>query len=242
MKVRKRYLVEIHDVHPGMGRRLDARYLEALPPAGRIGGGPASGRAQLARARAAGRASRLRRAPGGLPGREGPARFHALAGAEPLGSFLFRNRNHSEFLPRAAPGAARRLEAACRIYEQCFEARPRWFCGPRWQQSRATERELRVLGLVGYMRQDRLVEFAGRAHVIPALCFDEGARRWKQAAARVLRERRIRRLVQAGALFRLTLHPTDLDYPRTWRQLSDLIFSLAHDGWRPISLEEALSH
>lgn len=240
MKVRKRYLVEIHDVHPGMGRRLDA-LLEALPPGGREAAlllVVPNWRGREPLAEHPDFVARLAE----LPGEKVLHGFTHSLGPSLWDRFYFGTENHSEFLHATRRGAARRLEAACRIYEQCFEARPRWFCGPRWQQSRATERELRVLGLVGYMRQDRLVEFAGRAHVIPALCFDEGARRWKQAAARVLRERRIRRLVQAGALFRLTLHPTDLDYPRTWRQLSDLIFSLAHDGWRPISLEEALSH
>lgn len=234
----RRYLVEIHDLHPGMADRLP-RLLEALPePARRVAmllvvpnwleREPLPDHPDFVR--------RLRDLPGekvlhGCTHSLGPSLYNYL---------YFGTENHSEFLRAGRAEAERRIRQARLIYEQCFGTPPRWFCGPRWQQSRATERALRLEGFVGYMRQDRIVEFAGRAHAIPALCFDEGMRRWKQAAARALRERLIRKLVSRGRLFRLTLHPTDPDFPKTWKQLTDLIFALSTDGWRPISLAEAL--
>ncbi len=238
MSATRRYLAEIHDLHPGMGRRLDA-LLEALPPDARQTAvllvvpnwrerEPLHQHRDFVR--------RLR----ALPGEKVLHGYTHSLGPSLWNHLYFGTENHSEFLHATRRAAEHRIAQACRIYEQCFDRRPRWFCGPRWQQSRATERALRLAGLAGYMRQDRIVEFAGQAHDIPAICFDEGARRWKQAAARALRERAIRKLVQRGALFRLTLHPSDVDYPRTWKQLTDLIFSLQHDGWKPVSLEEAL--
>ena len=232
-----RYMIEVHDVYPGMAHG-PGELLAALPKAARRaalllvvpnwgGSQPLDQHPDFLR--------ELKK----LPGEKVLHGYTHLRQGRRWWNFLYHGtENHSEFFTTSIWDAHRRIQQAKQIYRRCFDEEPRWFCAPRWQQNVATERVLRQERFVGYMLYNRIVALKGRAITAPAVCFDEGARAWKIAAGRLLRERQLKSLLQPGAGFRFTLHPTDPDYRKTWRQLNDLVLALETEGYKPITLDE----
>ena len=148
--------------------------------------------------------------------------------------------NRSEFAGLSEREATRRLMLGRSAFADAIGRVPRWFCAPRWQQNRAVTAALKATGFVGFHLHNRVELCSGERISLPALCFDEGERSLGIAIGRTLRTRNISTLLRQGRPFRLTLHPTDMCYAKTWRQLTGLIARLDAEGWAPLSLDEAL--
>lgn len=235
---KRRYLVEIHDLHPATERMLEV-LLSALPEPARRAAillvvpkwgdldplDPESGFVD-----------RLNRHPAekvlhGLTHTLGPSLVDRI---------WFGTENHAEFARLGDAEARARIDRAGAIFRSCFGSAPAWFCPPRWRLSEAGAGALAAAGFEGFMLADRLVPLGGASVPIPAVCFDEGRRRWKIAAARALRRPRVGRLLERGDSFRLTLHPSDPGDPATWSEVGALIEALGDGGWEPLPFAEAL--
>ena len=153
--------------------------------------------------------------------------------------FWFGTDNHGEFGRLSTREALTRLAKGCEVYERALGFRPQWFCAPRWRQSPGTGAALAALDFRGYMKRNRCVFFGNRPLCARAIYFDAGHRPWSRWAARLHRQRVIRRDQNRKHPFRLVLHPSDFQDPGIWKQVQSLLFNLEERGWRAVSLEEA---
>jgi predicted deacetylase len=154
---------------------------------------------------------------------------------------MYGHDNRSEFARLNSEQAAARISAGVGAFETHFGFAPRWFCAPRWHQSRDAKEALRSAGFSGYMLRGSLQVFSGASAGLPSLCFDEGERRLRSMVARGLRELTIERLFRRGRPFRITLHPDDVRDGPTWRQVERVMARLSDEGWTPLGLDEAVA-
>lgn len=233
------YVPEIHDVHPGMRRELEAM-IDVLPHAARPHAALLvvpdwMGRAPIAADRA------FCAAVAALPGEKVLHGFTHSLGPDFWNWLFYGHDNRSEFARLGLAEAQRRVAAGLRAFSDAFGTVPRWFCAPRWQQSGAATQALAQAGIAAWMRGRGYETADGRLAALPALNFDEGERRLRNALLHRLREGRIARLLAAGRPFRVALHPADVGDPVAWRQVRGLFARLSAEGWRPVSAGEALS-
>ena len=238
MTPRRRYLTEIHDVHPGMRPKLDT-LLSALPESAR----------SIALllvvpdwcdGERLDRHSEFAELVGQHPGEKVLHGFSHSLGPSWFDRVWYGTENESEFARLSESEAKDRIRQGCEVFESCFGSPPRWFCAPRWRQSSGTSDALAARGFEGYMLTGAYRAFTAPAFSAPALWFDEGKREWKNSIARVTRRRRIAQILRDEKPFRLVLHPRDPEDPKTWRQVTELIAALEERGWKPMSLDQAL--
>jgi predicted deacetylase len=233
------YVPEVHDIHPGMETELDAM-LEVWPEMARrhlalLIVPDWQGRQPLAAD--PGFVERV----SGLPGERVLHGWTHSLGPDFWNWLMYGHDNRSEFARLDGGGAAERISAGVDAFRIHFGSPPRWFCAPRWQQSRGTTEALRSAGFSGYMLRGSLQLFSGASARLPSLCFDEGERRLRTMIARGFRELTIDRLFRQGRPFRVTLHPDDVRDERTWRQVERLMARLDSEGWMPLGLGDAVA-
>ena len=153
----------------------------------------------------------------------------------------FGTENHAEYARLSVELAKERLLTGRHIFERAFGCCSNWFCAPRWQLSRGTVEALPQAGFKGYMSRKKYVLFGDRIYDIPTVSFDEGRRRLKSCIAGVLRRVAIQKLLNRQQFFRLCLHPSDLEKPTTWKQCQALIATLEQEDWQVLSVEEVTS-
>ncbi|MBX3529213.1 MAG: DUF2334 domain-containing protein [Rhizobiaceae bacterium] len=232
------YVPEIHDIHPGMRRELDAMIdvlpQAALPAAALLVVPDWMGRSPIAADRA------FCAAVSTLPGEKVLHGFTHSLGPDFWNWLFYGHDNRSEFARLGRDEAAGRLATGLRAFLEAFGIAPRWFCAPRWQQSAAATEALKEAGIGAWMTTGALVSAGGRRAALPALNFDEGERKLRNAILHRLREGRIARLLSAGRPFRVALHPADVGDPVAWGQVKRLFARLAAEGWRPVGADAAL--
>lgn len=232
------YVPEIHDVHPGMLRELDAM-MGVLPEAARAVAALLVVPDWMGRSPIAADPG-FRAAVSRLPGARVLHGFTHSLGPDLWNWLFYGHDNRSEFARLGRAAATARIEAGLRAFADAFGIAPRWFCAPRWQQSAAATGALKDAGIGAWMLATRFEAADGRRAAIPALNFDEGERRLRNALLHRLREGRIARLLAAGRPFRLALHPADVNDPVAWDQVVRLTRRLAAEGWQPVSADAAL--
>ncbi len=236
--LRRVFVPEIHDVHPGMEPLLD-RLIGLVPEAGRDriaflivpnwqGRHPLSGDPAFA--------ARLR----ALPGTRVLHGWTHSLGPEFWNGLLYGHDNRSEFRTLSGIEAEDRLSRGLAMMEASLGERPRWFCAPRWQQGAPVEEALRRLGVEAWMRIGQFVHAGGVEAQIPAINFDEGDRAWRNRGGVLLRRWTIRRHLGTGLPFRFVLHPDDLGRPAVVAQIQEVRRGLEAGGWRAMSADEYL--
>jgi len=229
------YLPEIHDLHPGMADRLD-RLIAAFPEAARAhiaysvvpdwhGAHPLTGDPAFA--------AKVR----SLPGEKVLHGLTHTKGPDWLNWLLYGHENRSEFQGLTRTQTEAKLDRGLEIFAAAGLGRPLWFCAPRWMPSPDLDVALKARGFRGVLARTGLTVFGSGGRAVPPLNFDEGARSWKIAPGRLLRENTIARLLLANRPFRLVLHPDDLDHPKTWAQIERTLARMDTAGWRPTSLD-----
>ena len=232
------YVPEIHDLHPGMAGRLDD-LLAVLPERARECAAPLVVPAWQDRfpleedAAFVGRVKKL-------PGEKVLHGWTHSLGPDFVNWLIYGHDNRSEFARLSEADAAGRIAKGLRVFDACLGETPRWFCAPRWAQSRAATSALRKAGFFGYQLHNRCVVVDGPSVPLHAVCFDTGERKWKNGLARSARAGVIGRLLSAARPFRLTLHPADPEDPKTWGQVMDLMARLDDEGWKPVALGDVL--
>lgn len=229
----KVYLPEIHDLYPGMVDKLDA-LIAAFPAAAQPHIAYSvvpdwMGRDRLDAAPEF--AKRLNALRGhlvlhGLTHTKGPDLWNWLA---------YGHENRSEFAGLSRGETADRLDRGLAIFAAADLPRPTWFCAPRWTPSKSLNAAVFERGFAGVLARDGF-DLSNRHIAVPPLNFDEGARAWKIAPGRALRDRQITRLLSAERPFRLVLHPDDLDHPKTFAQFRRTVARLVEAGWTPLPL------
>ena len=232
------YVPEIHDIHPKMETSLDV-LLNVLPETARQVAALLVVPNWMMTERLHDR-STLGWQISTLPGEKVLHGYTHSLGPNWVDWLLYGHDNRSEFRALDGEEARRRIIKGLQIFAD-LRIRPRWFCAPRWQQSRASSAALVDLGFFGWQYKSGLETTQGDRVPLPALCFDEGERRIRIAAAHVLRSVEIARLLRGGRPFRLTLHPSDAQHPRVWAQIQSLRERLEAEGYVPLSLEEAVA-
>lgn len=233
----RHYLPEIHDLHPSMAAQLDD--LIALFPTVAQDCIAFSivpdwqNQEPLSPAFAA----RLR-ALSGTPVLHGLT--HSL-GPDLLNWLLYGHDNRSEFARLSEPETRARLTGGMAILTAALGSAPRWFCAPRWQQSRHVEPALAALGFQGCLTRTALSCYDGASLPMPALNFDEGARSLKIALGALARRLQVPRLLRAGQPFRFVLHPDDLTRPATLREIRATLARMQAEGWQAVSIDQALN-
>lgn len=233
------YVPEVHDIHPGMEDQLDA-LLDVWPQ---------EARQHLAllvvpnwqNRHSLDAAAPFARRIAALPGEKVLHGWTHSLGPDFWNWLLYGHDNRSEFATLDREEARSRISAGVQAFETSLGAAPRWFCAPRWHQSRAATEALREAGLAGYMLRGSLRLFSGAVATMPSLCFDEGDRKLRSAVARTLREATIGRLFRMGRPFRVTLHPSDVQDAAAWRQVQRVMKRLDDEGWSPLGLDDAIS-
>lgn len=234
MTARRCYVPEIHDVHPGAWDTVQL-ILDMLPPHARTV-------AVLLVVPKWRGVEPITRAPvflEALRALEGEKVLHGLThvrGADWWNRWTYGTVNHAEFAKLGPAVADRLLDEATAIFEEAFDRPPQWFCAPRFRQSRHVAEAVRAHGL-GLLTHSGLITPQGREVHLPALWFDEGTLWWRNMAARMLRLPRQRWLFQTEQPFRLALHPADCMQPGRWRDVRDVLDTLAASGWTPVSLD-----
>jgi len=232
----RRFLPEIHDIHPGMAGRLE-RLLAIFPEPARPhvawsvvpnwhGAHPLAADPDFAERVAA------------LPGVKVLHGWTHTKGPDFLNWLLYGHENRSEFHGLGPAETEDRLDRGLAMFAEAGLARPVWFCAPRWMPSASLDAALAARGFRGVLARQRITVFGAGARAIPPLNFDEGARGWKIAPGRVLREVAISRLLRANNPFRFVLHPDDLDHPRTLAQIERTMARLTDEGWTPAGLDD----
>lgn len=234
----RRYLPEIHDLHPSMAGALED--LVALFPV------EAQDKiafsivpdwmGQESLAVASDFAARLR-ALKGTPVLHG---FTHSLGPEFLNWLLYGHDNRSEFARLSGAENQERLQKGLAIWAQALGSAPRWFCAPRWQQNPHLEPALAALGFRGCLTGRAISCYDGPSLPMDTLNFDEGARAVKIALGALARKAKVPRLLRAGQPFRFVLHPDDLTRPASLREIRQVLTRMKAEGWRPVSLEQAL--
>lgn len=235
----RRFLPEIHDLHPSMAGMLGD--LVALFPAQAQDKIAFSivpdwqGHESLADDPAF--AARLRALPGtpvlhGLTHSLGPDFWNWL---------LYGHDNRSEFARLSADETQERLRRGLGIWAQALGQPPQWFCAPRWQQSRHLAPALAALGFRGCLTGGAIVCFDAASLPLPTLNFDEGARAIKIGLGMLARRASVPALLRSGQPFRFVLHPDDLTRPATLREIRALLARMQAEGWHPVSIDEALA-
>ncbi len=234
------YVPEVHDIHPGMEAQLDA-LLDVWPE---------EARAHLALLvvpnwqnqypldAAVPFVQRVAR----LPGEKVLHGWTHSLGPDFWNWLMYGHDNRSEFATLDEAEARSRIAAGVDAFAAHFGSAPCWFCAPRWHQSAATASVLREAGFAGYMLRGSLQMFSGATARLPSLCFDEGERKLRSAAARALREMTIAGLFRRGRPFRITLHPNDVVDAAAWRQVKRVMTRLSDEGWQPLGIDEAVAH
>lgn len=234
----RRYLPEIHDLYPGMAGQLSG--LIDLFPASALGKVAFSIVPNWQNAQPltedAGFADRLRALPG-TPVLHGLT--HSL-GPDALNWLLYGHDNRSEFARLSQAETQNRLTRGLALLTAALGQAPRWFCAPRWQQSRHLEPALAALGFRGCLTRSALSTYDGPSVPLPALNFDEGARSVKIALGALGRRLLVPKLLRSGQPFRFVLHPDDLTRPATLREIRATLARMQAEGWRPMSLDQAL--
>ncbi|MBO6719077.1 MAG: DUF2334 domain-containing protein [Rhizobiaceae bacterium] len=232
------YVPEVHDVHPGMEDRLEALLdvwpAEARPHLALLVVPNWQDRFPLAAA------PRFAERVAQLPGERVLHGWTHSLGPDWWNWLMYGHDNRSEFASLNRAEALQRVSAAMDAFASHFAAKPKWFCAPRWQQSRAATEVLREAGVEGCMLGGSLQLFSGASAPLPALNFDEGPRKLKAAVLRRFRETTIGRRFREGKPFRVALHPDDVSDEPTWRQVGRVIARLADEGWTPIGPSEAM--
>ena len=232
----KIFLPEIHDLHPGMADRLD-RLVDAFPEPARDhiaysivpnwhGAHPLSDDPGFTR--------RIKV----LPGVKVLHGWTHTKGPDFLNWLLYGHENRSEFQGLGRAETADRLDRGLAMFDAAGLDRPAWFCAPRWMPSPSLDAALAERGFRGVLTRTGLKVFGQTARPVPPLNFDEGARGWKIAPGRILRESLVAKLLRDGKPFRFVLHPDDLDHPKTWTQIERSLKRLLDAGWRATSLDE----
>jgi uncharacterized protein len=228
-----RYAVEIHDLSPATGGRLDA-LLALLPPRARDvaallvvpnwgGHLPITAHPAFV-ADLAGR-------PGekvlhGLTHSRGPSRWNAL---------WYGTEDESEFGRLTRADAASRLDEAIALFATAFGERPRWFCAPRWRESAGAANAVAAAFPARLRRRDLRIGETRRV-AAESLWFDDGARRAARTIGAWLRAPRRRALLGGRQPFRLVLHPRDLEQAAVRREIETVGAMLEAQGWTPVSL------
>ncbi|MDJ1008425.1 MAG: DUF2334 domain-containing protein [Paracoccaceae bacterium] len=235
----KRFLPEIHDLHPGMADRLD-RLIAVFPEPARAhiaysvvpnwhGQHPLSSDLSFAERVSA------------LPGEKVLHGWTHTKGPDLLNWVLYGHENRSEFQGLSRGDTEERLDLGLAMFAEAGLARPGWFCAPRWMSSPSLDTTLKARGFRGVLARDRVKVFGAGQPPLPPLNFDEGARSWKIGPGRVLRQRLIAKLLKEMRPFRFVLHPDDLDHPKTFAQIERTMARLLAAGWTPIGLDEAIT-
>jgi predicted deacetylase len=236
----RRYLPEIHDLYPGMAGQLSD--LIGLFPATALGKiafsivpnwqdtQPLTQDATFA--------ARLRALPG-TPVLHGLT--HSL-GPDFMNWLMYGHDNRSEFARLSQAETQDRLDRGLAVLTEVLGQAPRWFCAPRWQQSRHLEPALAALGFRGCLTRTALSTYDGPSVSMPALNFDEGARLVKIALGAMGRRVQVPNLLRRGQPFRFVLHPDDLTRPATLREIRATLARMQAEGWQPMSLDQALEH
>lgn len=237
-RMSRRYLPEIHDLHPSMAPVLDD--LIGLFPA------PAQDKIAFSivpdwqgaepLGRNAAFTARLR-------GLSGTPVLHGLThslGPDFLNWLFYGHDNRSEFARLSQVETRDRLTRGLAILTAALGQPPRWFCAPRWQQSRHLEPALAGLGFQGCLTRNALSTFDGPPVPLPALNFDEGARAVKIVLGALARRLTVPDLLRTGQPFRFVLHPDDLTRPATMREIRATLARLQAEGWQPMSIPQAL--
>lgn len=235
MGFEKRFLPEIHDLHPGMADRLD-RLISVFPEPARahiafsivpdwMGAHPLDAAPDFAARVAA------------LPGDKVLHGYTHTKGPDVLNWLLYGHENRSEFQGLTAAQTDDRLDRGLAVFAAAGLARPAWFCAPRWMPSASLDAALAARGFRGVVARRGLTLFDGASKPVPPLNFDEGARGWKIAPGRVLREGTIAKLLREARPFRFVVHPDDLDHPKTFAQIERTMARLQAAGWTSVGLD-----
>lgn len=233
------YLPEIHDLAPPMAAAVDDLLALFPTPAQRAvahlivpnwqGNWPLTGYADFA--------ARLRQL-GGTPVLHGWT--HSL-GPDLFNWLLYGHDNRSEFARLGAEETKARLDLGLAALTEAMGTAPRWFCAPRWQENASLAAALAEKGLRGSLAGHGIRLWEAPLVPLPALNFDEGARRWRLAMGSVLRRGVIKRLLTRRTPFRMVLHPDDLTRPATLRQIRAVMSDLSAEGWRPLGLDDTVA-
>lgn len=236
---RKFVLPEIHDLYPSMTPAPEA-LLGMFPHA-------AEGRAALSIVPDWQGRDRI------APGTEFVSRVKAMGGLRVLHGWthslgpslpdwlIYGHDNRSEFRSQGKEAATARLTKGIAAFQEAFGETPRWFCAPRWQESRGTLVALEELGFAGCLSRRAIRRFGAAPVAMDTLNFDEGERSLPIALAMRARRRKIARLLVDETPFRLVIHPHDLLHGATRAQLTNCLDALAGAGWEMQSLEETLA-
>lgn len=106
-----------------------------------------------------------------------------------------------------------------------------WFCAPRWHYGKGTVTALQELGFSGYFEKNRLVFLDGRVLPVPVLSFDNGTRKIIDSVNRRIRRKQVEQLFACPRLFRLALHPRDMNRPVIKKEIEEIRDRLQRDNW-----------
>ncbi|BCU76033.1 DUF2334 domain-containing protein [Luteolibacter sp. LG18] len=169
-----------------------------------------------------------------FPGRKVLHGYTHTLGPDLFNTLFYGTENHSEFASLSRAEARERLEKSRDLFATALGETPSWFCAPRWEQNAVVRETLVELGFEGFMLSNRYETVSGGRVEMPAVCFDDGGLAWRHTVNRSIRRVQLRRWIESGTTFRLTLHPAELSQPKTWRQVVDLMAELQDQGWQPL--------
>lgn len=153
----------------------------------------------------------------------------------------FGTDHHGEFDGLEASDATTRIMLGLSAFERAGLPRPRFFCAPRWIQSKATADVLFELGFTGFMDRRGYRTRDGVRRAIPAVFFDTGRRRWNTLCHFLATRLYLNFLMATERPFRLALHPTDAEDKRVKRFLARLFRRLEREGWRAAHIGEVIN-
>ena len=165
---------------------------------------------------------------------------HSL-GSDALNWLLYGHDNRSEFLGLDRQQTELRLALGQDMMTRSLGASPEWFCAPRWQQNLHLAPALQAQGFRGSLDRGAFTEFGKTPVPIAALNFDEGERAVKIALGAVARRFAIAGIFRSRRPFRMVLHPDDIRRPGTLAQIRLVLRRLSEEGWKPLSIDEAIS-
>lgn len=173
-----------------------------------------------------------------ITSRKGEIVLHGLSHRSPPGYWdrlWYGEESGAEFKKLSEAEARQRLQLGRVRLEGRTGRTVRWFCAPRWQQSRGTVRALRELNFKGYFTQRGLHGFPRTFLPLPVISFDHGRRRWINRLNRHIERQRLARCLERGRPFRLALHPADMGRPAVVDLLWTIREMLASAGWQVLS-------
>lgn len=164
---------------------------------------------------------------------------HSL-GPDRVNWLLYGHDNRSEFLKLDRNETDRRLTLGQDMLTRTLGMAPEWFCAPRWQQNAMLAPALQARGFRGTLDRGGFTEFGKTPIPMVALNFDEGERAVKIALGAIARRIALAGIFRSRRPFRFVLHPDDIRRPGTLAQIRLVLRRLSEDGWRPLSIEEAI--